>query len=867
MAVRSDGTVWAWGSNSYGQLGDGTTTSRSAPVQVNGLSGGLLSPQGLAAGSGRSLAVRPSGALVTWGRNDADLQTGVSVSRRLPGAVTGILNITRIAAGNAHSLVARSDGALLAWGQNSYGQLGDSTTISRSAPTVVSGLTNADLLSAAGFHSLAVRSDGTVWTWGANYSGQLGDGTTTSRNTPVQVSGLVGIVGIAAGGHSLAVRSDGTVWAWGSNSSGQLGDGTTSNRNTPVQVSGLVGIVSIAAGNSHSLAVRSDGTVWAWGSNYLGQLGDGTTIDRSVPVRVLTLAGVALVAAGSTHSLVLDRDGSVWSWGDNGYGQLGDGSTSSRSTPIRIGGLTDVTAIVVGHYHSIAVRRDGSLWAWGANYSGQVGNGANDQQTRPLPVAGISDVAAAAGGEDFTLALKKDGSVWAWGSKSGGKLGDDFPLQLTSPVPAIPLGSPDLSVRVSPPSVAPQLGDDATYHVRVTNSGIVGTSGAVQVALKLSLGLTLLSTNGAGWFCSSSGAMVSCSYSGSVPGGGSRGLAITVRFGRNARQGAAVTAELTNFSELNRDNDTGGAPIGMLGRRASRVSSFGGGGWTTDKNASFTWDGEPTDWVRSWQNSNPAAVPVTGDWNGDGRVKMGAFMNGTWVLDYNGNGIWDGPSIDKFFVWGNSGDVPVVGDWNGDGVDKVGVFTPTSANWLLDWNGNFQWDGGSFDRAFLWGSPGDIPVVGDWAGTGFSKVGVFNSSQGWWVIDYNGNQIWEGSGIDWFLRWGSPGDRPVVGDWDGDGRTNLGAFNPSQARWVLDMNGNYVWDGDVTDRNFAWGSPGDLPVVGDWGGSGGDKVGVFNPAQGWWVVDFNGNFNWDGATIDRFVRWGQAGDLPRPAAW
>jgi len=251
--VKSDGTVWVWGGNSHGQLGDGTTTERHSPVQVVAL-------------------------------NDC----------------------VAVAAGDSHSLAVKSDGTVWAWGQNNSGKLGDGTTIDRHAPVYISGLSGCVAVGGGWLHSLAVKSDGTVWAWGNNDYGQLGDGTTTDRHMPVQVSGLTGGVTMAAGlVHSLALKVDGTVWAWGGNGDGRLGDGTTIRRHTPVQVSGLTDCIRVVAGGYHSLGLKSDGTVWAWGNNESGQLGDGTTAERHIPVQTNFLMNVTAMAAGWRHSLAL----------------------------------------------------------------------------------------------------------------------------------------------------------------------------------------------------------------------------------------------------------------------------------------------------------------------------------------------------------------------------------------------------------------------------------------------------------------------------------------------------------------------------------------------------------------------------------
>ena len=244
----------------------------------------------IATGDGHTVALKQDGTVWTWGLNaSGQLGDGTQFNHRTtPAPVPGLSGVAVIVAGYDHTLALKQDGTVWAWGNNSYGQVGDGTTVDRTTPVQVPGLSGVVALAAGYRHSLARRPDGTVWAWGGNFSGQLGDGTTIDRGTPAPVPGLTGLVAVVARArHSLALKQDGTIWAWGRNHLGQLGDGTSTNRSTPVQVAGLTGVASIAAGELHTVALKPDGTVWAWGGNVLGQLGDGTAAHQFTPVLVV----------------------------------------------------------------------------------------------------------------------------------------------------------------------------------------------------------------------------------------------------------------------------------------------------------------------------------------------------------------------------------------------------------------------------------------------------------------------------------------------------------------------------------------------------------------------------------------------------
>ncbi|MBL8144205.1 MAG: chitobiase/beta-hexosaminidase C-terminal domain-containing protein, partial [Acidobacteria bacterium] len=347
----------------------------------------------LAAGSHHSLARRADGVVFAWGKNSyGQLGDRTTTRRTLPTLVAGLTGVVALAGGQEHSLAVRSDGTVWAWGSNGYGRLGDGTTTARHLPTVViGGLTNVTQVAAGEAHSLARRADGTVWAWGANTSGQLGDGTTTLRTAPVQVPGLTDIVTVAAGASfSVALRADGTVWAWGANGSGQLGDGTTTTRTSPVQVTTLTTATRIAAGAGFALARLSDGSVWSWGLNSYGQLGDGTTTDRTTPAVVPGLTDVTDVAAGEQHALTRTTGGRVYAWGLNNSGQVGDGTGLTRYGPVLLAIPLDVTQVAAGATHSLALTASGVVWTWGRNHEGQIGDGTQVDALTPVAISGES---------------------------------------------------------------------------------------------------------------------------------------------------------------------------------------------------------------------------------------------------------------------------------------------------------------------------------------------------------------------------------------------------------------------------------------------------------------------------------------------
>jgi len=336
LALKTDGTLWAWGDNGEGQLGFGNNDNQNTPQQV----GTDNNWKSISAGYYYTLALKTDGTLWAWGDNiDGQLGLGNNDSKNTPQQVGTDNNWESIAAGSTHTLALKTDGTLWAWGENVDGQLGLGNNDITNTPQQVGTDNNWESIAPGGFHTLALKTDGTLWAWGDNRKGQLGLGNNDNQNTPQQVGTDNNWESIAAGYfHTLALKTDGTLWAWGDNIYGQLGLGNNDNQNTPQQVGTDNNWKSIAAGYFHTLALKIDGTLWAWGRNEDGQLGLGNNDSKNTPQQVGTDNNWESTAPGGFHTLALKTDGTLWAWGENDYGQLGLGNNDSKNTPQQVGG-------------------------------------------------------------------------------------------------------------------------------------------------------------------------------------------------------------------------------------------------------------------------------------------------------------------------------------------------------------------------------------------------------------------------------------------------------------------------------------------------------------------------------------------------
>ncbi|MCP9495358.1 MAG: choice-of-anchor D domain-containing protein [Pyrinomonadaceae bacterium MAG19_C2-C3] len=522
LALRTDGTVWAWGENSIGQLGDGTTTYRPTPVQVSGLS-----------------------------------------------------DVQEIAAGSLHSLALKSDGTVWAWGANGQnGQLGDGTTTNRATPVQVSGLANVVAISTKNNHNLALKSDGTVWAWGNNDSGQLGDGTITLRRTPVQVNNLSGVVAISASwdAHSMAAKADGSVWAWGYNSGGELGSGipVESSSSLPVQVAGLNDVIAVALGQNHTLALKSDGTIWTLGSNGEGQLGMFPPVQTITPIQVTDLTGVKAISAGLSHNLVLKSDGTVWAWGWNISGELGIAEFDFASyTPVQTLGIGSGVFIEASYMSSFAVAASPvvTLDSSGLDFGRQIINTASAEQTvtvtndgfAPLIINQNSGLIEGESRGDFTItantcstdvnpgdscAISIAFAPVSAGDKNANLVLYDNAFDSAQVIPLTGTGSEPIDLRLeigADPSPA-HHGRNLTYYLRAINNG---SSAATNVTLtdRLPTGLTFVSATPSQGTCSFASGTVTCDLESLAVGADAYVLLVVIptRIG-NVTNTASVTA-------------------------------------------------------------------------------------------------------------------------------------------------------------------------------------------------------------------------------------------------------------------------------------------------------------------------------------
>ncbi|MFN1215998.1 T9SS type A sorting domain-containing protein [Chryseobacterium kwangjuense] len=322
-AINSDGNIWVWGSNHYGELGTGDYVNRATPFQ-----------------------------LTTSGDWKSVSHTYMS------------------------TLALKNDGTRWGWGD---AQLGNGSTFPVLLPVQI-GTDHWKVLYTGLFTSYGVKVDGTLWVWGTGIEGQFGNGTMPVDPSliPIQVGPDTDWKFLAVSSHhTLGLKNNGTLWSWGNNAVGQLGIGSSVSKfSTPQQVGTESNWKTVSAKGFHSLALKSDGSLWGWGMNEHGELGDGTAVQRNSPVQIgNSYDWKSITTTTRYRSFAIKNDGSLWGWGQNENGELGDGTTIQRNSPVQIGNSYDWKSIDCGALHCVAIKQDNSVWSWGGNFSGELGNG------------------------------------------------------------------------------------------------------------------------------------------------------------------------------------------------------------------------------------------------------------------------------------------------------------------------------------------------------------------------------------------------------------------------------------------------------------------------------------------------------------
>lgn len=455
-AIKTDHTLWCWGYNEFGQLGDSTQFYRDTPFQI----GARTDWVDLALNDYHTCASTRAGDVYCWGSNSyGELGGGEEPRLGTQNSYVPILtdnnnNWLEVAAGYGHMCARKTDNSVYCWGVNNAGQLGNQSYYIKAVPTEVVGTRDWQQFdtSSSGDTACGIKTDNSLWCWGRGVEGQFGDGSSGNdvySDIPLRVDSAVDWAQVAVGfSHVCAIKTDNTLWCWGESAFGKLGIGSgidvSSFETLPRQVGLDSDWIYVATGGWHSCAIKADNSLWCWGSNDNAQVGNDLgvgAVEIDVPVQVGAALDWGRVELGGAHTCALKHDGSAWCWGNNVYGQTGsnDSFGGVDVVPFRVGPTDTWQQFSAGYQSSCAIKTDQSLWCWGSNYVGQVGNGfTSNAAITPKEVAPGTTWQNVGTGEAQTCGIKTDGTLWCWGANYNGGLGDGLRFKTTPQLVVFP---------------------------------------------------------------------------------------------------------------------------------------------------------------------------------------------------------------------------------------------------------------------------------------------------------------------------------------------------------------------------------------------------------------------------------------------